>query len=97
MNSIVWVWWVERNRCSRFPTIQSVPRVMTAATVARGPNPLPHAMPMMAVVHREAAVVRPFTDDPYLTIAPAPRNPRPFTTWATMRPGSPPEGSSAVE
>ena len=48
----------------------------------------PAAIPTAAVAQRLAAVVSPRTEDPYLRIAPAPRNPIPETICAAIREGS---------
>src|SRR6266567_2634325 len=45
-------------------------------------------MPMAAVTHMEAAVVRPRTSSPWRRMLPAPRNPTPVTICAAMRVGS---------
>ena len=52
-------------------------------------------MPMAAVPHMPAAVVRPRMELPFLKITPAPRKEMPLTTWAAMRAGSAPRSLSA--
>ena len=52
--------------------------------------PAPMAMPMEAVPHMPAAVVRPRMDTPFLKMTPAPRKEMPLTTWAAIRAESAP-------
>ena len=62
----------------------------TNSETAAGKNfPAPQASPTAAANHIVAAVVSPFTFNPWRRIAPAPRKPIPETTCAAIRPGSP--------
>src|SRR5690606_3817064 len=63
-------------------------RCSTVPATASIGIPAPHAMPIAAVIHTEAAVVRPLTASFLTKMTPAPRKPIPATICAAMREGS---------
>jgi len=59
-------------------------------------SPEPKPIPTAAVTHKVAAVVNPFTENPFFKIVPAPRKPIPETICAAILPGSPPLPANTV-
>ena len=55
------------------------------ANVATPYIPLPQAIPILAAIHKVAAVVKPKTVGPFLNTVPAPIKPIPVTTCAATR------------
>ena len=67
---------------------ESTASVRMTETTSGSTSPTPARMPMAAVIQIDAAVVRPRTFRPSLTMTPAPRKPIPVMIPCAMRVGS---------